>query len=181
MHTAQEVQEVQARHVVLATGASAQALQASGMSERTSPSAMGLRGYVKNLAMVDRLCHMEVAWHPKLKPGYGWIFPCPDGVFNIGVGIIDSHRPHDHTMREINLRHGDLANMGFAAAANLPALLIGDIHRGGVIAAIFAFAIAAFPQPDGSHYWIAIMVPGTIVGLLVGYATQKYGTRAAPR
>ena len=111
VHTAQDVQEVQkvqevwARHVVLATGASAQALQASGMCERQSPSAMGLRGYVKNLAMVDRLSHMEVAWHPKLKPGYGWIFPCPDGVFNIGVGIIDSHRPHDHTMREINLRH----------------------------------------------------------------------------
>jgi geranylgeranyl reductase family protein len=101
---AQEVQEVHARHVVLATGASAQALLASGMCERTSPSAMGLRGYVKNLAMVDRLSHMEVAWHSKLKPGYGWIFPCPDGVFNIGVGIIDSHRPHDHTMREINLR-----------------------------------------------------------------------------
>ncbi len=37
---------------------------------------------------------------------------------------------------EINLRDGDLANMGFAAAANLPALLIGDIHRGGVIAAV---------------------------------------------
>ena len=37
---------------------------------------------------------------------------------------------------EINLRDGDLANMGFAAAANLPALLIGDIHRGGVIASI---------------------------------------------
>ncbi len=37
---------------------------------------------------------------------------------------------------EINLRDGDLANMGFAAAANVPALLIGDIHRGGVIASI---------------------------------------------
>jgi len=37
---------------------------------------------------------------------------------------------------ETNLRDGDLANMGFAAAANLPALLIGDIHRGGVIASI---------------------------------------------
>lgn len=37
---------------------------------------------------------------------------------------------------EINLRGGDLANMGFAAAAGLPVLLIGDIHRGGVIAAI---------------------------------------------
>ncbi len=37
---------------------------------------------------------------------------------------------------EINLRDGDLANMGFAAAANIPALLVGDIHRGGVIASI---------------------------------------------
>ena len=37
---------------------------------------------------------------------------------------------------EVNLRQGDLANMGFAEAANLPAVLIGDIHRGGVIASI---------------------------------------------
>jgi adenosylcobyric acid synthase len=37
---------------------------------------------------------------------------------------------------EINLRDGDLANMGFAQAAGIPALLVGDIHRGGVIAAI---------------------------------------------
>lgn len=37
---------------------------------------------------------------------------------------------------EINLRDGDLANMGFAEAADLPAVLIGDIHRGGVIASI---------------------------------------------
>ena len=31
---------------------------------------------------------------------------------------------------------GDIANMGFAEAANIPAVLIGDIHRGGVIASI---------------------------------------------
>jgi adenosylcobyric acid synthase len=37
---------------------------------------------------------------------------------------------------EINLRQGDIANMGFAAAAGIPAVLVGDIHRGGVIAAI---------------------------------------------
>lgn len=37
---------------------------------------------------------------------------------------------------EINLRNGDLANMGFAESADLPAVLIGDIHRGGVIASI---------------------------------------------
>jgi len=37
---------------------------------------------------------------------------------------------------EINLRERDIANMGFARAANVPVCLIGDIDRGGVIAAI---------------------------------------------
>lgn len=37
---------------------------------------------------------------------------------------------------EVNLRDGDIANMGFAAAANVPVVLVGDIDRGGVIAQI---------------------------------------------
>ena len=37
---------------------------------------------------------------------------------------------------EVNLRSGDIANMGFARAANVPVVLIGDIDRGGVIAQI---------------------------------------------
>ena len=37
---------------------------------------------------------------------------------------------------EVNLRAGDIANMGFAEAADVPAVLIGDIDRGGVIAAL---------------------------------------------
>ncbi|MDR7155009.1 adenosylcobyric acid synthase [Sphingobium xenophagum] len=37
---------------------------------------------------------------------------------------------------EINLRAGDIANMGFARAANVPVVLVGDIDRGGVIAAV---------------------------------------------
>ncbi|RMH48294.1 MAG: cobyric acid synthase [Alphaproteobacteria bacterium] len=35
---------------------------------------------------------------------------------------------------EVNLRDGDIANMGFAEAADLPVVLVGDIDRGGVIA-----------------------------------------------
>ena len=35
---------------------------------------------------------------------------------------------------ETNLRAGDIANMGFAEAANIPVILVGDIDRGGVIA-----------------------------------------------
>ena len=37
---------------------------------------------------------------------------------------------------EINLRAGDIANMGFARAADVPVILVGDIDRGGVIASI---------------------------------------------
>ncbi|NIZ09011.1 cobyric acid synthase [Pseudooceanicola sp. HF7] len=37
---------------------------------------------------------------------------------------------------EVNLRAGDIANMGFAEAADVPVVLVGDIDRGGVIAQI---------------------------------------------
>ncbi|MBC7140979.1 MAG: cobyric acid synthase [Rhodobacteraceae bacterium] len=37
---------------------------------------------------------------------------------------------------EVNLRQGDIANMGFARAAGVPVVLVGDIDRGGVIAQI---------------------------------------------
>ena len=37
---------------------------------------------------------------------------------------------------EVNLRENDIANMGFAMAANCPVILIGDIDRGGVLASL---------------------------------------------
>ncbi len=37
---------------------------------------------------------------------------------------------------EVNLRAGDIANMGFAEAVDVPVILVGDVNRGGVLAAI---------------------------------------------
>ena len=37
---------------------------------------------------------------------------------------------------EVNLRHGDIANMGFAEARDIPVMMVGDIDRGGVIASL---------------------------------------------
>ncbi|SHI63607.1 cobyric acid synthase [Wenxinia saemankumensis] len=48
---------------------------------------------------------------------------------------------------EINLRAGDIANMGFAEAANVPVVLAGDIDRGGVIAQLVG-THAVLPPSD---------------------------------
>ncbi|MGN8000383.1 cobyric acid synthase [Sphingomonas sp. 22176] len=47
---------------------------------------------------------------------------------------------------EINLRAGDIANMGFARAANVPVILVGDIDRGGVIAAVVGTRAVLDPE-----------------------------------
>jgi geranylgeranyl reductase family protein len=102
-----DVREIRAGWVVLATGAVPQALIAAGVCERRTPSAIAMRGYVRNPAMSRRITELEVLWHPRLKPGYGWIFPCPDGVFNIGVGVAHSRAKGDRigaTMEDVNLR-----------------------------------------------------------------------------
>lgn len=48
---------------------------------------------------------------------------------------------------EINLRSGDIANMGFAEAAHVPVVLAGDIDRGGVIAQLVG-THAVLPKSD---------------------------------
>ena len=101
------VREVRAPWLVLATGAQPQALIASGMCERRTPSGIALRGYIRNAAMRERITALEVVWHKRLSPGYGWIFPCGDDVFNIGVGVAQSHRESGngkHAMQDVNLR-----------------------------------------------------------------------------
>ncbi len=48
---------------------------------------------------------------------------------------------------EINLRAGDIANMGFAEAVDAPVILVGDIDRGGVIAQLVG-THAVLPASD---------------------------------
>src|SRR6516165_3887968 len=47
---------------------------------------------------------------------------------------------------EINLRRNDIANMGFARAAAVPVVLIGDIDRGGVIASLVGTRAVIDPE-----------------------------------
>ena len=95
------------RWLVLASGAQPQATIAAGLCERRTPSGIALRGYVENAAMTPRITSLEVVWHKRLSPGYGWIFPCGDDLFNIGVGVAQSHRAGKDgraRVRDVNLR-----------------------------------------------------------------------------
>lgn len=47
---------------------------------------------------------------------------------------------------------------------------------GLLVGAVLAFAVAAMPNPQGKHYYFEIMLPGSLVGLIVGFATQRFGT-----
>jgi adenosylcobyric acid synthase len=62
---------------------------------------------------------------------------------------------------EVNLRKGDIANMGFARAADVPVILVGDIDRGGVIAQIVG--TQAVLDPDD-----AAMIKGFIINKFRG-------------
>ena len=62
---------------------------------------------------------------------------------------------------EVNLRGNDIANMGFARAADVPVVIVGDIDRGGVIASI----VGTRAVIDGDD---AAMVRGFIVNKFRG-------------
>jgi adenosylcobyric acid synthase len=65
---------------------------------------------------------------------------------------------------EVNLRKNDIANMGFARAAGVPVVLVGDIDRGGVIASLIG--TRAVLDPDD-----AVMIRGFIVNKFRGDPT----------
>lgn len=93
------------------------------------------------------------AWKPRLLDkvleSYRIVSDGADMVFVEGAG----------SPAEINLRDGDIANMGFAHAADVPVILVGDIDRGGVIASIV-----------GTH----TILPAEDRKLIAGYLINKF-------
>jgi adenosylcobyric acid synthase len=67
---------------------------------------------------------------------------------------------------EINLRAGDYVNMGLARAADLPVVVVGDIDRGGVLAAMYG-TLALLDDDDQAHIrgWVVNKFRGDL-GLL---------------
>ncbi len=86
---------------------------------------------------------------PRVLAAFGRLAEAADLVLVEGAG----------SPAEINLRAGDIANMGFAETADVPVVLIGDIERGGVIA-----------QLVGTH----LLLSQSERALIAGYIVNKF-------
>lgn len=76
--------------------------------------------------------------------------------------------------------------MGSCVKGMVVGLLCGFIARkvnstavgllaGAGFGLLFAYLVAAMPQPNGAHYYVQIMLPGFVLGALTGFLTQRMG------
>jgi len=95
--------EIRASHIILATGAAPSTLEDFGVCSRKAPSGFALRGYFKvSEKVANEWDNLTISFDASMTPGYGWIFPGPGGVFNVGVGLFhDTKRLPRMDVREL--------------------------------------------------------------------------------
>ncbi len=143
----------------------AQALQAlaCGIDPHTDMNPVLLKPESETGAQVvvqgRRVATVKAGDYARLKPGlmapvlesFGRLQNAFDLVIVEGAG----------SPAEVNLRAGDIANMGFARAAGVPVVLAGDIDRGGVIAQVVGTQAVLDPED-------AAMVAGFLINKFRG-------------
>ncbi|MDX2102172.1 MAG: cobyric acid synthase [Alphaproteobacteria bacterium] len=105
-----------------------------------------VQGKVVTRANARRYTEMKRTLLPQVLESYQRLGAEADLVLVEGAG----------SASEVNLRAHDIANMGFAEAADLPVLLVGDIDRGGVIASVV-----------GTHVLLAEAERARLVGYVI--------------
>ncbi|XDA96470.1 cobyric acid synthase [Sulfitobacter sp. LCG007] len=95
-----------------------------------------VRGQVRGTQEARAYARGRAALMPEVLESFGRLAGLCDLVLVEGAG----------SPAETNLRSGDIANMGFARAAGVPVLLVGDIDRGGVIAQIVGTRAVLEPE-----------------------------------
>ena len=110
-----------------------------------------VQGRVECNATAAEYQHLKPKLMPRVMESFSLLRGQADLVLVEGAG----------SASEVNLRANDIANMGFARAADVPVILIGDIDRGGVIASLAGTRLVLDPQD-------AAMIRGFIVNRFRG-------------
>lgn len=88
-----EIQEVRAPIVIASDGVANRFGQALGIRRlERRPMGVAVRAYYESPRATDTYLesYLELRRGNDLLPGYGWIFPTPDGTVNIGLGLLNS-------------------------------------------------------------------------------------------
>jgi adenosylcobyric acid synthase len=142
-------QALQARAAGVATSVHMNPVLLKPQSE--TGSQIVVQGRVVGSARAREYQAMKPGLMPRVLESFGILRAQADIVLVEGAG----------SASEVNLRPGDIANMGFARAAGIPVAVIGDIDRGGVIASLVG-THAVLDQDD------AALVAGFIVNRMRG-------------
>lgn len=127
--------EIRAPWVILATGAAPAAMAAAKVVERQGPSAVAMRTYIRNPAMTSQIRELEVIFHRALSPGYGWIFPCGDGLFNVGVGVFYVDRGLLGRRRAVQTRASDQSLRAMFEQLSAVSPRVHSLMQGGEVVA----------------------------------------------
>jgi len=94
-------EEIKSKVVIFANGANSAFMKHPGGIVKDKKNTMtGLKSYYKGITGFHQKNYVELIFLKNLLPGYFWIFPLPDGLANVGVGL-DQHRI---SKRKINLK-----------------------------------------------------------------------------
>ncbi|MBA4142247.1 MAG: geranylgeranyl reductase family protein [Nitrosospira sp.] len=88
-----------AHWVLLATGANAAPIDRAGLLLRAECKSFAVRQYVRNERLAKDIKELVFVFDQTVKGGYGWIFPGPDAIFNIGIGFFGAAHRHNNPRR----------------------------------------------------------------------------------
>jgi hypothetical protein len=110
------------------------------------------------------------------KPVYGMIIGGVLGVFDGLTALVSAPEVAPEIVGIVigSTFKGVLAGVLIGWFAKRVASTSKGVLFGLFVGGLLAFLVAAMPRPDGKHFYWEIVVPGAIVGMIVGYATQRY-------
>lgn len=154
---------VEARFGVLATGARRDALRRMGLPfAPTPPDAVGVRCYLRSAAEVE---HLAVSYGRGLLPGYGWIFPLGEGLYNVGCGAF--HLPPGSGPRNL----GD--TLGAFLHSFPPAR--GLLRSGALASPPRAAPLRCSLDRDAPAAWGRLVLAGECLGTTLPFTGEGVG------
>jgi flavin-dependent dehydrogenase len=99
--SAEDGERIYAPLTLLATGAASAPLELAGLCLRKAPSGFAVRRYYRHPRLAREMDHLCISFDRGILPGYGWIFPGPGAMFNVGAGCFLDGRNSARNVREM--------------------------------------------------------------------------------